>query len=72
MRVLKLYITAIIVHFDLSNTKRGLTLKVHALFIWKVIQYIGVIESGAKFWIPPTYVAFGWSFDHCKCATSAL
>jgi len=54
MRVLKLYITAIIVHFDLSNTKRGLTLKVHALFIWKVIQDIGVMISGMKSVLSPT------------------
>ena len=34
--------SAIIVHFDLWNKKRGLTLKVHAFFIWKAIQYIGM------------------------------
>ncbi len=48
----KLRTSAIIVHFDLWNKKRGLTLKVHAFFIWKAIQYNGVMVSGVKTLIP--------------------
>ena len=47
--------TAIIIHFDLWNTKRGLTLKVHAFLICTTVQDIGVIVTGVKPLIAPTY-----------------
>jgi hypothetical protein len=44
----KLHNPAIIVHFDLWNKKRGLTLKVHAFLICTTIQDIRVMVSVMK------------------------
>jgi hypothetical protein len=37
--------TVIIVHFDLLETKRGLTSNFHSFLLWKAPQYIGLGES---------------------------
>ena len=45
--------SAIIVHFSLRNTKRGLTLKIHAFLICVDIRDIGVMVDSVKPVITP-------------------
>ena len=54
--IIKGHHAAMNVHSDLSNGKRGLTVKVNAFLICLAIQYIGVMGSGINPVLSPTYL----------------
>jgi hypothetical protein len=45
--------------------KAWIDIKNPRFFIWKAIQYIGVMVSGVKLWISPTYRYPAVLINHC-------